>query len=114
MSSPTIGTSSTSTSRTTDSHIFPEDSWSGPYVHQLAMLRELSKHAKHRITTPVLEIPNSVHLPGGLGVVYDTFPETLTGQGFPVTFSMDNASDVVEVGAPVGRALLSGPGAKPK
>jgi hypothetical protein len=33
------------------------DSWSGPYIHQLALLRDLSNADKHHILTPVLAVP---------------------------------------------------------
>jgi len=33
------------------------DSWSGPYIHQLALLRNLSDTDKHRMLTPILAVP---------------------------------------------------------
>jgi len=33
------------------------DSWSGPYIHQLALLRDLDNMDKHRILTPTLAVP---------------------------------------------------------
>jgi len=33
------------------------DSWSGTYIHQLALLRDLSNADKHRMLTPILAVP---------------------------------------------------------
>lgn len=33
------------------------DGWSGPYIHQLALLRDLSNMDKHRMLTPILAVP---------------------------------------------------------
>ncbi len=83
-------------------------------MHPLAILRSLSTHDKHQIIRPVLEIPNRIEFRPIPDVRFETFPHQLYGHDIETTISMVNASDVVKDGAPVARALLSGPGAKPK
>ncbi len=38
------------------------DNWTGPYVHPLALLQDLTNDDKHRDTHPVFLIPNRFHL----------------------------------------------------
>jgi hypothetical protein len=39
------------------------DSWDGPYVHPLTLIRDFSNDHKHRLTQPVLLVPNMFDFP---------------------------------------------------
>lgn len=80
------------------------DTWHGPYVHPLALLRDLTDHDKHRITTAAFVLPSGFSLPGLPGVVY----AGVSMMGFfPV-------QDHMEVGTGVAWVRVKGVGAKPE
>lgn len=92
------------------------DSWVGPHIHPLALLRNLSNDDKHKVTPPVLAIPSGLDFFGTRGIEFRPFIDIDSFEGFEVetVFSHLNVGEVVALGLPVGRALLTGPGAKPK
>jgi hypothetical protein len=67
------------------------DTWSGPYIHPLALLRNLSDTHKHRNLTTILLIPNSASFM--VGIDSHSIAEFMVGQtkaGIP----LDNALDI--------------------
>lgn len=75
------------------------DSWSGPYIHQLALLRNLSNVHKHRNLTSVYFIPNAFETYG--------FQLAMSGGGArlpDISFSLNR----MELGAEVMRARFVG------
>jgi hypothetical protein len=73
------------------------DNYSGPYVHPLALLKELSNDDKHRVVTPILALSQSYRLFTG-----PAFPEGVELAGFPAD-SQDEGG--FELGAPVMRVV---------
>ena len=58
----------------------PETGWSGPYVHPLALLRDLSDHDKHRLLIPTVAVPSnySLSLTGAFVTLLSLFDDYAT------------------------------------
>ncbi len=83
------------------------DSWSGPYIHQLALLQQLSNWDKHRLLNPVLIIPAGaeIRLPLGIGL---NLPEIISLGDFQRSSPFRNAGERLEIGVEIYRGKLLG------
>ena len=83
------------------------DRWSGAYVHQLALLRDLNDRDKHRLLTVIAAVPNTMStvLPPGAG--FAPIPLFMDGT-FSGEVLFGKANRDVVVGAEVMRAPLTG------
>lgn len=81
------------------------DSWSGPYIHQLELLNELSNQDKHRLLHTVLMVPSGIsyHLPIGVRGVE---PQTKSVADFQNDSPFRNAANELRQGAEVMRLKL--------
>jgi len=89
------------------------DNYSGPYIHQLSLLRDLSNSDKHRLLNTVLIIPAGANftLPAGIEVAKFE-PKSLDEMRRTGPFR--NAGDRLEVGVEVFRHRLSGQNVIPR
>jgi hypothetical protein len=83
------------------------DNYSGPYIHQLTLLRDMSNSDKHRLLNIVLIIPGGAEfsLPAGVSL---TKYEPRTLDEMRKTNPFRNAGDELEVGVEVLRQKLVG------
>jgi len=90
------------------------DSWSGAYVHQLTLLKDLANHDKHRALNTVLLIPAGIQIEMSdlPGVSLVPFEVEVHGYRVPRLFDRRAAGQVVELDLEVARAKLTGPGVK--
>ncbi len=81
------------------------DSWSGPYIHQLALLNELSTQDKHRLLHTVLMVPSGIsyHLPIGVRTVEAEMKSVADFQNWS---PFRNAADELRQGSEVMRRKL--------
>lgn len=100
------------------------DNWSGPYIHQLALLRDLSNEDKHRVLPTILLIPHRfVH--EGIGLALDLLtevlamlagrtprPDLLEFIGREIQWTTEGL-DEMKPGAGIYRARLVGPNVQP-
>ena len=89
------------------------DGWSGPYIHQLALLRDLSDTDKHRLLNIILAVPNQMHFTLPAGVTFPP-PSTFIGGKFSGDVLFGQAAKRVELGSEVMRSPLVGSNLPPK
>ena len=88
------------------------DTFSGDYIHQLALLQELTNTDKHRVLNSVLAVPSNMGMGFPKGVTQamrDAGPEGHPGVLVPDVI-WDHAGETIELEAEVGRFKLEGPG----